>query len=176
MATQPALALVSELEAQINKLKLDLPSKIGITLVIKKLKEEIAKPEAAPIVAPEEPTAPALISDVDAPVNIDTMSLQEKLNAEQKSNLLASAYNQWRSACDILRNNIKAPDKTIITLSKPARINERVTNSFDKNTGVLLMVASTNSEPYALTKGDNGYYSLSAARFWKSDNSVTGDK
>ena len=44
MATQPALALVSELEAQINKLKLDLPSKIGITLVIKKLKEEIAKP------------------------------------------------------------------------------------------------------------------------------------
>ena len=147
----------------------ELADKIFFANAFKAIRKYVEEEKAAPIQVTEE-VQPG-VADVSAPVTSPT-SIFERESAVELSNRLSHAFTQWQQLRDDVSPAIRAPDKRITTISTPARPNEELINTFDSTKGTLLLVVSTNSDAYMMTKNQEGVISVSSARYWKSKHSV----
>lgn len=171
---QKALAALDVIDKILKKVKLELVEKIEYAQAVKTIRSFVQEAKAAPIVVEKEEQP--IQADVDAPRNPELLSLGERKTTEELSNSLSHALVQWSQVREAISSAIRAPDKRVTNMSVPARPNEKMKNTFDQRNGTLLLVASTSSDAYALTKDDNGLLTLTSARYWKSENSVSGRK
>lgn len=168
---QEALDLLQSLEQRVkqNSSK-ELADKIFFANAFKSIRKYIEEEKAAPIQVTQD-TQPA-VADVDAPIPISNV-LFEKESAQELSNRLSHAFTLWQQLRDDVATAIRSSDKRITNISVPARPNEEIINTFDNSTGTLLLVTSTNSDAYMMTKNNDGLITVSSARYWKSKYSVS---
>ena len=176
MNKEEVLKTIEELKAQFHKSKPDLMEKIVFNTRMNSITRYVqASSVAAPIVKEETTTAP-IVADVEAPVTVDALSLSQQAQVAAQSGQLSEGHSLWKRLKQILSETIRGADKTIISISTPARPNEKVFNSFNKTEGILLLVFSTNTDAYVVVQDDKAVVSTSAARYWKSAYSVANPK
>lgn len=169
-----AAAALMEIEGLLKTSKVDLPVKMRISSALKALKAFVYNQPVAvnQTAAVDNGTA---MAELDAPKNPEFFSTTERQTAQEKSATLNVAYTNWQRLREILTSNIQSPDRTIVTVNAPARPNEVLINSFDRREATVMLVASTSTDAYVLTKDRQGLCTLTAAKFWKSVNSVNAN-
>lgn len=169
-----ALDALTEIEKLVNARKdLELLEKILFKNNFKTVRSYLEGVQAAPLITTTDAQPDTVAADVDAPQPaVELLSVTTREKTEELSNRLSHAYVLWGQIKEIVSEGIRGADKRIITISVPARTNEELVNSFDNSKGNLLMVVSTNSDAYMVTKDSNGFIKVSSARYWKSVNSV----
>lgn len=167
---EEVLDLITQLETKLKGLKQELADKIFYANVVKKLRTYVQESDIAPVKITEETQVAA---DVSAPVNTDTLSLADRSVFEETSAKLSQALVEWESVRTAISDAIRATDKRVTNVSVPARPNELMYNTFDSSQATALMIASTNSDAYVITRSEKGLVTATSAKYWKSTTSVS---
>lgn len=163
---EDAVKSLKGVQETVKKSKIELLEKIAITRELNKVMSFIDKLQAIPLHERAQ-TNRIVVSDVDAPRDESSMTHLEKTAARTLSDQIDTVIEQWMAICETLGAGIRSNDRAVIGVSTPPKDSKQVKNTFNNNEGEMVLVVSTSSQAYAITRDKNDTNTISAAKYWK---------